>query len=654
MLITPGAEHSPWCRKTDLLVQSIMDYAISLLDTDGRILTWNAGAEALCGYTADEIVGENAARLNIPEDRSPEDRTGGPTARALDSAGQLGRFDCEAWRMRKDGSRFWAKVTFYPVRDKEGALIGFSQVMRDLTEGRKTQEALLQGAEIFRLLVQGITDYAIYMLDPTGRVSSWNAGAERFKGYTANEILGQHFSRFYTPEDIDRDTPARALRTALEEGHFEAEGWRVRKNGTRFWASIVIDPIRHVGGELVGFAKITRDMTEQRDAQLALEAAREAFFQAQKTDAIGKLTGGVAHDFNNLLAAILGSLDLAERRLAAGQDIGQFLGNARQAAQRGAELTQRMLAFARKQELKIEAVDLAATVKGLADLLSRTLGPGVEIDTQFPLFLPPVRADASQLELAVLNLLVNARDAMPEGGHIVISARTSVVGDIGRTDIGSTGGSHVCLSIADEGTGMDEETLNRAVEPFFTTKGVGKGTGLGLSMVQGMVEQSEGRLVLTSREGEGTTIAMWLPVAETTPASPSPGPNSWNDGMPSIVPLRILAVDDDIIVLMNTAATLGDMGHHVFEASSGAAALAILHTEQIDLLMTDYAMPGMTGAELITAAHAVSPDLPVILLSGYVDLPDGQVIDARRISKPFSEKDLARGIADAVGYRPAS
>lgn len=634
----PGVDDTPWGPKSDLLVHSITDYAIFLMDAEGRILTWNAGAEALFGYTAEHIIGKNLAQLSIPEDRG-----GGLLDRSLKSARRLGRFDCEAWRMRQDGSRFWAKVSLYPVRSADGAVSGYSQVIRDLTEGKVVEEAMLLGEETFRLLVQGVTDYAIYMLDPTGHVSSWNAGAERFKGYTANEILGHHFSRFYTPEDVSRGTPTRALQTALEDGHFEAEGWRVRKNGTQFWASVVIDPIRNAGGEFVGFAKITRDMTEQRDTQLALEATREAFFQAQKTDALGKLTGGVAHDFNNLLAAILGSLDLAERRLAAGQNINQFLGNARHAAQRGAELTRRMLAFARKQELKIEAVDLAATVKGLAGLLSRTLGPGVEIDTRFPLFLPPVYADAAQLELAVLNILVNARDAMPEGGRIVISARTSTADDMVHAR-----GHHVCLSIADEGTGMNAETLRRAVEPFYTTKGVGKGTGLGLSMVQGMVEQCDGRLMLTSTEGKGTTAEIWLPVAES-PSLAAPGNDgSQDDRTPSMAPLRILAVDDDIIVLMNTAAILGDMGHQVLEASSGSDALAILNAEPIDLLVTDYAMPGMTGAELITAARVLSPGLPVVLLSGYVELPEGQVIDACRISKPFSDTDLARGISDAV------
>ncbi|MET0588250.1 MAG: PAS domain S-box protein [Novosphingobium sp.] len=620
----------------DLLANSITDYAICLLDTRGCILSWNAGATILFGYARDEMIGRDIGRLVTPSDRAVDD-----FALSWETTTRLGRFETNAWRLHKDGGRVWVNLITYPVRDVDGKLLGFSQVMRDLTEGREAEEALQQGAETFRMLVEGVTDYAIYMLDPTGHITSWNAGAERFKGYTAKEIIGQHFSRFYTPEDVDRDIPTTALRTALEEGHFEAEGWRVRKNGDRFWASVVIDPIRDNSGKLVGFAKITRDMTEQREAQIQLEQTREAFFHAQKMDAIGKLTGGVAHDFNNLLAAILGSLELAQRRQASGRDIGPFLDNAKQAAERGAELTQRMLAFARKQELKLEPVDVIGVIKGLAGLLSRTIGPGIEIDTQFPLLLPPVRADASQLELAVLNLLVNARDAMPDGGNILISGRISSEGEAGLAK-----GGHVCLSIADEGMGMDQETLARAAEPFFTTKGVGKGTGLGLSMVQGMVEQCGGRFVLTSREGKGTTAEVWLPLDHATSSEgPRSGAGTEQETQP-VQSMRILAVDDDIIVLMNTATILEDMGHQVLEASSGIAALETLRNEPgIDLLVTDFAMPGMTGGELISAARELRPGLPVILLSGYVDLPDGQQIDAGRISKPFTERELALGIA---------
>ncbi|MCC6827551.1 MAG: PAS domain S-box protein [Novosphingobium sp.] len=486
------------------------------------------------------------------------------------------------------------------------------------------------------LLVQSVTDYAIYMLDPTGVVISWNPGAERFKGYRAEEIIGQHFSRFYEEADRLALVPQRALRTAETEGRFEAEGWRLRKDGSRFWASVVIDPVRGPDGTMIGFAKITRDLTERREAQIALEQAREALFQSQKMEAIGQLTGGVAHDFNNLLCAIIGSIDLAERRGAAGGDIAGYLHNARQAAERGATLTQRMLAFARKQDLDLRAVDLAAMIPGSVELLRSTIGASVDIDMRIAPALPPVRADAAQLELALLNLAVNARDAMGDGGRIAISAHVAAgCGDLAARD-------YVVLTVRDEGEGMDGDTLRRAAEPFFTTKGVGKGTGLGLSMVQGMAEQCGGRLVLRSAPGTGTTAELWLPVA-VDPAPAETAPQAGPQGCARA--LDILAVDDDCIVLMNTVAMLEDMGHRVREATSGPAALDLLRHHDFDLIVTDYAMPGMTGAELIAAARAIRPELRVALVSGYVDLPEGGLGDVPRLGKPFDDRDLAALLA---------
>ena len=485
------------------------------------------------------------------------------------------------------------------------------------------------------LLIQSITDYAIYMLDPAGIVSSWNAGAERLKGYRPDEIIGQHFSRFYTEEDLVRGIPALALRVALEEGRFEAEGWRARKDGTRFWANVVIDPVRDEEGRHVGFAKITRDLTERKQAQEALEKSREQVFQLQKMEAIGHLTGGVAHDFNNILAAILGSLRLAQRKMAEGQDIARFLDNAVEAAVRGATLTQRMLSFARKQELKIEPVDLVDSVRGMAELLGRTIGLDVGISTSFPLDLPPAMADRAQLELAIVNLVVNARDAMPGGGEIAIEARAGKLEGDAR--------ELVYLSVSDQGEGMDAETLARAAEPFFTTKGVGKGTGLGLSMVQGMVEQCGGRLVLTSRPGKGTRAEIWLRSSASAPRQEAP-----HAAAPDTRPLRILAVDDDPIVLLNTSTVLADMGHEVLQAESGTAALALLAEEKVDLLLTDYAMPGMNGGELVERALAADPSLRTVVVSGYADLPEGKVLDVPRLAKPFSDAELAAAIAAAV------
>jgi signal transduction histidine kinase len=289
-------------------------------------------------------------------------------------------------------------------------------------------------------------------------------------------------------------------------------------------------------------------------------------------EAIGKLTGGVAHDFNNLLAAIIGSLELVKRRSAEGKDVSRFLDNAMQAAQRGTTLTQRMLAFARKQQMELEPVDLPQLVRGMGDLLQRTIGSeGVAIETQFPLVLKAVQADPAQLELAVMNLVVNARDAMPGGGQVVISARRMQV----KNEIGLAPGEYVCLSVADEGEGMDEKTLSKAIDPFFTTKGIGKGTGLGLSMVLGMVEQFGGKLTIRSDVGKGTTVTMWLPVANEQPKPATAATPSTPD-LRTVKPMIVLAVDDDEIVLVNTAAMLVDAGHSVLQASSGAQALQIL------------------------------------------------------------------------------
>jgi len=629
----------------EMLVQSVTDYAIYMLDTAGNVATWNTGAQLVKGYAKDEIIGQHFSRFY-----TDEDRTAGIPALALRTAEREGRFEAEGWRVRKDGTRFWANVVIDPIRQPDGSLIGFAKVTRDLTHRRAADEALRRSEERFRLLVQSVTDYAIYMLDINGHVASWNAGAERFKGYTADEIIGEHFSRFYTEEDREAGVPRRALETATNHGRFEAEGWRLRKDGTRFWASVVIDPVRDSSGGLIGFAKVTRDLTERRQSQLALEQAQEAFFQSQKMEAIGQLTGGVAHDFNNLLAAIVGSLDLARRKMADGADISRFLDNAMKAAERGATLTQRMLAFARKQELALETVDPVALVRGMAELLQRTIGGGVRIDTEFPLVVPHVHADPAQLELALINLAVNARDAMPEGGRIVIAAREEHVVSGG----GLKPGAYVCLSVIDDGQGMDAETLARATEPFYTTKGVGKGTGLGLSMVHGFAEQCGGKLTLRSSVGEGTTAELWLPVSQDD-APRDRADAASEQPAATMDKLVVLAVDDDALVLTNTAAMLEDAGHRALLASSGRAALQLLSEGHVDLLITDFAMPEMTGAQLAEAAQAGWPGLPVLLVSGYAELPDGIAEDLPRLAKPFGQDQLLRGIARTMAAnRPAA
>ncbi len=616
--------------KADLLVQSVTDYAIYMLDPAGIVSSWNPGAERLKGYTADEIVGQHFSRFYTEEERAA-----GMPDHALQQALDGGRYEAEGWRVRKDGSRFWANVVVDPIRDENGEHVGFAKITRDLTERREAEQALRRSEERFRLLVQGVTDYAIYMLDPLGYVSSWNAGAQRFKGYTAEEIIGKHFSSFYQPEDRAAGVPERALKTAETEGRFDAEGWRIRKDGTRFWASVVIDPIRDDDGHLLGFTKITRDLTERKMTQDALEQTREQVYQAQKMEAIGQLTGGVAHDFNNILSAISGSIEIALRRIDKGEDPTQFLRNAMHGAKRGATLTQRLLSFARKQELRLAPFDLVASIRDTAALLERTLGANITLETRFPMRLPLVLADRAQFELALMNLIVNARDAMPEGGAIVLAI------DLPPSD--TDGKSYVRLRVIDQGSGMDGDILSRAVEPFFTTKGVGKGTGLGLSMVQGMAEQCGGRFVLTSEPGKGTTAEIWLTVAEDQAVANDARPAQAEVG--AVEPLRVLAVDDDAIVLLNTVTMLEDLGHTVIERHSGSEALEALRGEQFDLLLSDYAMPGMNGGELVHRARELQPHIRAAIVSGYADLPEGTALDVPRLAKPFSQDDLVQLIA---------
>ena len=620
-----------------LLVEGISDYAIYLLNPMGTVTSWNKGAELLKGFKEQEIIGHHFSEFYTPEDRAL-----GLPARALEIAAREGKFETEGWRVRKDKRRFWAFVIIDPIRAPSGELVGFAKVTRDLTERRAVEQSLRASQEQFRLLVQGVTDYAIYMLNPSGEISSWNAGAERIKGYTAQEALGTHFSRFYTAHDQAAGEPQRALAIAAKDGRFEKEGQRVRKDGTVFWANVVIDALYAPDGTLIGFAKITRDITAQRDSREALEEARETLFQAQKMEAVGQLTGGVAHDFNNLLMVIKGSLQLLRKRVLHDARALHLLDNAEQGAIRGAALTQRMLAFARRQELQVTSVDIPSLVTGMADLLTRSLDSKVALELRFPLGLAAALADANQLELALLNLVVNARDAMPQGGTIVVAAMEAQLQDI------AVPGPYVCLSVTDSGEGMDAKTLARAAEPFFTTKGVGKGTGLGLPMVHGVAQQSGGRLVLKSVKGLGTTAEIWLPRAPPFQSSVRPVVAEQSSGV-SGRPRTILLVDDDQLVLHSAAAMLEDLGHRVVQAASGAEALGLLAAHpDVEVLITDHAMPNMTGVELAAAVRKIDPKVPIVLATGYAELPHGSATELTRLSKPFDQRGLEEAIAQAA------
>ena len=383
------------------------------------------------------------------------------------------------------------------------------------------------------------------------------------------------------------------------------------------------------------------------------EQALAQLFEAQKIDTIGQLTGGVAHDFNNLLMAMMGSLYLLRKKFSNDDAALKLINNAIQGAERGASLTQRLLAFARRQELKPESVDIGGLILGMQDLLLRALGPSIQITGTVPKTLPPAEVDSNQLELALLNLAVNARDAMPGGGELEISARAERV-DGGGAPGGPKlkPGSYVRLTVRDTGEGMDEVTCGRASEPFFTTKGVGKGTGLGLSMVHGLAGQSGGALRLTSRLGEGTTADLWLPVGAAVQAEPC-APDRPVRKVEDCPPARILVVDDDVLVGGGTAALLEDLGHQVQVAYSGVEALELLNgDEAIDLVVTDHAMPGMTGMELCRRIRASHPAIRVIIATGYAesvgDDPDQPKVP--RLSKPFTQEAIGELIYQELDF----
>jgi PAS domain S-box-containing protein len=475
---------------------------------------------------------------------------------------------------------------------------------------------LRESEERFRILVQGVTDYAIYMLDPHGNITNWNAGGERIKGYREDEIVGRHFSTFYTEEDLAAGLPAQALKTAEKEGRYEREGWRVRRDGTRFWASVVIDPIRDPQGRLIGFAKVTRDMTDRKRAEEALDSTRAALAQAQKMEAVGQLTGGVAHDFNNLLTVITNGLDLLARPLRDEAQKQRIIDGAMRAAERGAKLTQQLLAFARRQPLRPDTYDVNRLITGFEAVFRRACSESIVVEMALGRRPLAATLDAAQFETALLNLVVNARDAMPNGGRLrIATARETIEGPRARRMSDIAAGEYVVVTVEDTGTGMTQQVADHAFEPFFTTKEVGKGSGLGLSQVYGFIAQSGGHVEINSQRGKGTTICLYFP------ASAAPLHEEAERQAIGLVTgrARVLVVEDDPEVLDITVATLNHHGYEVLTAPDGPSALDVLRRDDsIDILFTDIVMPsGMNGVELAHRAVRLRPKLGVLLASGY-------------------------------------
>ncbi|MBV9528896.1 MAG: PAS domain S-box protein [Sphingomonas sp.] len=607
-----------------------------MLDTSGHVTSWNAGAERIKGFATHEILGKHFSTFYTDEDRAA-----GLPGRALETARSEGRYEADGWRVRKDGTRFWASVVMDAIKNDSGKLVGFAKITRDMTEKRQVQQALMESERRFRILVQGVTDYALFMLDPEGRVANWNSGAERIKGYSPEDIVGEHFSRFYTAEDFEAGVPFKAIETARRVGRYEAEGWRVRKDGTRFWASVVLDAIRDDEGELLGFAKITRDMTDKREAQLRLEESREQLFRSQKMEALGQLTGGLAHDFNNLLTAILGASDLALRNIDNEEKLRRMIDGIRNSAQRGAGLTKQLLAFARAQPLEINQIELKGFLDEVTTLLRPSLRSDIEVILEISDQLWPVDADAGALELALLNLAFNARDSMKSGGKLKLSATNEVLS--GQPD--GLHGEHVALRVSDTGHGMDRATMERVFEPFFTTKTFGEGTGLGLSQVFGFVKQLGGTVTITSEVNKGSTFTIYIP------ASHGSGERAQTDGAADrkLTLGRVLIVEDDMIVAELAAGMLDELGFEPTIVHSAKEALDRLASgEKPKLIFSDIIMPGgISGLELARKVRARFPELPILLTTGYSEQASG-THGFPVLQKPYEFDSLSDALQDLL------
>jgi signal transduction histidine kinase/ActR/RegA family two-component response regulator len=532
--------------------------------------------------------------------------------------------------------RSWAHIE--RVRS-EAEVRRSEQRFREELERRVAERtaALQQSEKNLRTVFE--TSYMIQgLLTPLGKIIYVNATSLASISSRLEDVVGKNF--WETPwfagtpgvpekvrDGIVRVAAGESIHTAMQLNM--PTGQRIYEFSMR--------PALDETGRVIALVSEAVETTERVRAEQALR-------QAQKIEAIGNLTGGIAHDFNNLLMAVLGSLELLRRRLPDDPGLLRLVDIAAEGARRGRSLTERMLAFARRQDLKPERVDVEKLVAGMTELMERTLGPTITLDVRMPMQLPQVDVDPNQLESGLLNLAMNGRDAMYGEGPLTIIAQEIEL-EIERD--GLLPGKYVCLSVSDAGEGMDEETMKRATEPFFTTKGVGKGTGLGLPMVQGLAQQSGGALLLKSAPGEGTTAEIWLPAQTRQDQGPASTSLGAEDTTVAPDRLRVLAVDDDALVLMSTTDMLEDLGHAVIAVESGNHALTELETATFDLIITDHAMPGMTGSQLADQVRARYPALNIILASGYAELSPDALGDVQRLSKPFSQADLANAIRRA-------
>jgi PAS domain S-box-containing protein len=645
-------------------VLDALDIGIVILDRDARVVVWNEWMTRHAGVTAAAATGGTLVALfpGLAATRLPA---------AIEASFTDGSSSILTHSLNK----------LLPLRDETGKELLHNAIIRPVAAG-SAQQCLLQINDVtvavtrervlrerqnarYRAIVDTAPD-AIITIDSDLSIQWLNVTAGRLLGYEPDELIGRTLDIL-----LENKNDLTASFLQLPHGPGEAGG-ALEIVGRRKDGSLIpfeMSVARWKSDDRTFMTTIWRDVTErmvaeralrQSEAQLrrtneeletrVLERTRERevalaqLYESQKMETIGQLTGGVAHDFNNLLSVILGSLSLLKKRLPDDPRFTRLLDGARQGAERGATLTKRLLAFARRQELKLEAIELQNLVPEMVDFLRQTVGPNVQIAVDIADDVAPIMIDANQLELALMNLAVNARDAMPRGGLLTIAGRNATT-DRGKLPANLPPGEYVRLTVADTGEGMDEATRKRAMEPFFTTKGVGKGTGLGLSMVHGLTAQSGGAMDIASEVGRGTVITLWLPRAPgeaverppPTAIEPVRDENSRS--------LRILLVDDDVLVSMNTANMLTDLGHDVLEAYSGVHALRVIESEgTFDAVVTDYAMPGMNGLELALKLQARDPQVRVILATGYAELPTNAPVDFPRLSKPYTQEELAQAL----------
>jgi PAS domain S-box-containing protein len=611
-------------------------------DVGGNKVNWSDQLMQIYGVRAGEFQGtvdDFLARVH-PDDR---ERVRDAITRAY-SKGD--RFQHGERIVRPNGEIRHLISSGEVVKDDQGNVVRVLGICQDVTERKVAEDALRQSEENYRILINGIRDYAIFMLDKNGYVKSWNVGAERITQYTATEAVGKHYRIFFADDECRRGVPERVLDIAARSGTQEAEGWRVRKDGSLFWASVVVDAIRDQQGALVGYAKITRDITESRETQAALQETREQLTQAQKMEALGQLTGGIAHDFNNLLMIIAGHTQILSRRLADPElKIPQSLDAIGVAAKRGANLTHQLLSFARRQRLNPEVVRLADRIGEMQGMIKSSLRGDIEFDCDIAADIWTIDIDVSELELALLNISVNARDAMPDGGTFSLTARNvrlkPSMNDL-RLD-----GEFVALSMSDTGVGIAPEVISKIFEPFFTTKHDGKGTGLGLSQVYGFARQAGGAVDVKSGIGQGTTVTIYLPRTRK-PAQPGAEPAAVDVGGGRNG--TVLVVEDNTEVAEVTASLLRQLGYRAMRAENASDALAKLrHGDEFQLVLSDIVMPGkMNGIDLAEEIKRSYPEMPVLLTSGYSDAAQAAETRFVILRKPIDLTVLDKAIQDCL------